>query len=168
VLAFEAEVAKPYRIPSASMEPSLHCARPGAGCLAGFSDRVVAARIVYRFRAPHRGEIAVFDSPSEAATRCIGGGTFVKRVIGLPGEVVSERDGHVFIDGRPLAEPYVVPAERDSTTATWRRLGPNSYFVMGDNRRDSCDSRAWGPVPRGKFIGPVVLTYWPLTRLSFR
>jgi signal peptidase I len=68
VLAFEAEVAKPYRVPSSSMEPTLHCAKPARGCLARYSDRVIALRIVYRFRAPHRGEIAVFHAPAAAAT----------------------------------------------------------------------------------------------------
>src|SRR5919204_3922445 len=87
VLAFEAEVAKPYRIPSASMEPTLHCARPARGCAAHFSDRVLAVRLVYRFRDPKRGEIAVFDTPPAAARTCNEGhdGSFVKRVIGLPG-----------------------------------------------------------------------------------
>ena len=169
VLAFEAEVAKPYRIPSASMEPTLHCARPARGCAAHFSDRVLAVRLVYRFRDPKRGEIAVFDTPPAAARTCNEGhdGSFVKRVIGLPGEVVSERRGRVFVDGRPLAEPYLDPAERDTMTATWPRVPPHEYFVLGDNRRDSCDSRSWGPVPRGNFIGPVAVTYWPPTRIAW-
>jgi len=170
VLAFEAEVAKPFRIPSASMEPTLHCARPASGCLARFSDRVIALRLVYRFRDPRRGDIAVFKTPSAAARQCGEGhgGAFVKRIIGLPGDVVSERDGTLFVDGRRLAEPYVKPGFRDSDSGRWPRIAPGHYFVMGDNRRNSCDSRAWGTVPRGNLIGPVTLTYWPPTRLTVR
>jgi signal peptidase I len=169
VLAFEAEVAKPYRIPSASMEPTLHCARPASGCLARFSDRVIAFRLVYRFRDPHRGEIVVFHAPPGAA-RCGEGhaGIFVKRIAGLPGEVVSERHGFVFIDGKALNEPYVAPDRRDSITQTWPRVPAGQYFMLGDNRTSSCDSRMWGPVARGRLIGPVVLTYWPPNRISIR
>jgi signal peptidase I len=170
VLVFEAEVAKPYRIPSASMETTLHCARPAEGCEASTSDRVLALRLVYRFRDPARGDIAVFKTPRAAAARCgsAEGSTFVKRVIGLPGEVVSERHGYVFVDGKPLHEPYVAAVERDALTQTWARVPAHEYFVMGDNRRDSCDSRTWGPVPRRDFIGPASITYWPPTRISLR
>jgi signal peptidase I len=166
VLAFEAEVAKPFRIPSASMEPTLHCARPAAGCRSSLSDRVIADRLAYRFRAPRRGEIVVFNAPP-ATSRCGGteGGVFVKRLIGLPGERISERNGQVFVDGRPLAEPYVDPASRDALTRTWPRMPRDHYFFMGDNRANSCDSRTWGTVTRSSLIGPVVSRYWPLTRL---
>lgn len=164
VLAFEAEVAQPFRVPTSSMEPTLECARPTEGCTASSNDRVLAAKILYRFRDPKRGEIAVFHAPEAAARRCSDGGIYLKRVIGLPGDVVSERDGRVYVDGRRLREPYVDPADRDSLTHTWPRLGPGQYFVMGDNRAGSCDSRAWGPVPRSAFIGPVVATYWPPNR----
>ena len=95
VLAFQAEVAKPYRIPTPSMEPTLHCAKPVAHCEGRFSDRVIANRLAYRFRDPKRGEIVVFETPA-TADRCglvDGDSTFVKRIVGLPGEVVSEREG---------------------------------------------------------------------------
>jgi signal peptidase I len=166
VLVFEAEVAKPYRIPSSSMEPTLHCARPSFGCQAHFSDRVLADRLTYRFRGPHRGEIAIFNAPALAAARCNEGGTYVKRVIGLPGEVVSERDGVVYVDGRPLDEPYVRPQLRDHRTGSWPRVPANSYFMMGDDRRFSCDSRSWGTVPRSSLIGRVLVRYWPPTRIG--
>ena len=85
VLAVKVEVANPYRVPSASMEPTLHCARPADGCLAAHSDRVVANRVIYRFRDPKRGEIVVFDAPAKTIQACAEGGTFVKRIVGLPG-----------------------------------------------------------------------------------
>src|SRR5919201_2126448 len=106
VLTVKVEVANPYRIPSASMEPTLRCARPAAGCDASFSDRVIANRLAYRFHDPRRGDIVFFDAPPAAKQQCTEGGTFVKRIIGLPGEVVSERTGYVSIDGKPLKEPY--------------------------------------------------------------
>jgi signal peptidase I len=164
ILAFEAEVAQPFRVPTSSMEPTLACARPGVGCTASFNDRVLVARIVYRFRGPERGEIAVFHAPAAAARLCSEGGIYLKRVIGLPGDVVSERGGIVYVNGRKLGEPYVDPNDRDTLTKTWPRLGPGQYFMMGDNRVDSCDSRTWGPVSRSAFIGPVVATYWPPNR----
>jgi signal peptidase I len=168
VLTVKVEVANPYRIPSSSMEPTLRCAKPAAGCEATFSDRVIANRLAYRFRDPHRGEIVVFTAPPAAARRCTEGGTFVKRLIGLPGEIMSERDGYIYIDGRKLSEPYVQSQRRDHLTQTWPRIAKGRYFMMGDNRVDSCDSRQWGTVPRGNLIGPVLITYWPLDRLSFR
>jgi signal peptidase I len=168
VLAFEVEIAQPFRVPTSSMEPTLHCAQPGSGCSGRLNDRVLAAKIVYRFRDPKRGEIAVFEAPALARERCHEGGTYLKRVIGLPGEVVSERSGFFSVDGKPLKEPYLVPRDRDSDTKTWPALGKGEYFVMGDNRTGSCDSRMWGAVPRSAFIGPVVATYWPPTRWTVR
>ena len=166
VLAVKVEVANPYRVPSASMEPTLHCARPADSCLAGHSDRVVANRFIYRFRDPERGEIVVFDAPAKTQQACNESGTFVKRIVGLPGEVVSERNGVVYIDGHRIDEPYVVPSLRDKVTQEWPRTAPDHYFMMGDNRTHSCDSREWGTVPRASLIGPVFLTYWPLNRVG--
>jgi signal peptidase I len=167
VLVFEAEVAKPYRVPSASMEPTLHCSRPTQGCLGSHDDRVIANRLAYVFGKPKRGQIVVFTAPP-TAKQCNGeGGTFIKRLIGLPGDVVSERDGFVYINGRKLSEPYVDPADRDHMTRPWPRVAPDHYFFMGDNRSSSCDSRTWGTVPRRNLIGPVIVTYWPPTRISF-
>ena len=168
VLAFEAEVAKPYRIPTASMEPTLHCARPVDNCEARFSDRVVANRLAYRLRDPKRGDIVVFRSPA-MANRCgvgDGGTTFVKRIVGLPGEVVSSRNGVIAIDGNRLSEPYLSPARRGSQTGAWPRVAPGHYFMLGDNRTRSCDSRIWGTVARDNLIAPVLLTYWPPNRAA--
>ncbi len=168
VLAFEAEVAKPYRIPSSSMEPALHCARPAYGCEARFSDRVLVNRLAYRLGDPRRGQIVVFRAPP-AASRCggrDGGSTFVKRLIGLPGEQVSEHNGTIFVDGKALAEPYLAPELRDHGTHSWPRIPAGRYFFLGDNRIGSCDSRTWGTVPRSDLIGPVLVTYWPPSRVA--
>src|SRR5438876_512435 len=116
VLALKTWVITPYRIPSASMEPTLRCARPTAGCSAHFSDRGLACRACYWFSGPERGDIVVFHAPKNA---CGVGGTFVKRLIGLPGETVAERDGRVFVDGRPLREPYEQARRRDSRSGVW-------------------------------------------------
>lgn len=170
VLTFQAQVAKPYRIPSPSMEPTLHCAKPAAYCQGRSSDRVIANRLAYRFGEPKRGQIVVFRTP-ETAQRCglgDGGSTFVKRIIGLPGELVSERDGVIYIDGDRLVEPYVDPSLRGHESDQWPRVAAGHYFVLGDNRINSCDSRIWGTVPRSTLIGPVILTYWPPSRGSFR
>jgi signal peptidase I len=165
VLAFEAEVAKPYRIPSSSMEPTLHCARPAAWCEAHFSDRVIVNRLTYRFSSPKRGQIVVFNAPKAAAVQCGEGGTFVKRLVGLPGDTVSEQDGKISINGAPLSEPYASNTRYDKLTGSWH-VPAGHYFFMGDDRSHSCDSRTWGSVPRANLIGPLLLTYWPPTRLS--
>jgi signal peptidase I len=167
VLAIKQWVVNPYRIPSSSMEPTLHCARPGPGCEARLSDRVLANRFIYHFRSPHRGEIIVFNTPKQAAqAACNASGTFVKRLIGLPGETVSERNGQLFINGKHLNEPYIKPQRRDHQSGTWH-VGQGKYFFMGDNRQESCDSRRWGSVPRKNIIGEVFMTYWPPNRISF-
>jgi signal peptidase I len=169
VLAIKAWVVNPYRIPSSSMEPTLHCAAPGAGCQASFSDRVLANRFIYHFRSPDRGEIVVFKTPPEAE-RCengAGGETFVKRIIGLPGDTIRERSGTISVNGKRLDEPYVKPQERDMRSGAWH-VAQGTYFMMGDNRASSCDSRDWGAVPRSNLIGPVFAVYWPPQRLGFR
>ena len=166
VLVFEAEVAKPYRIPSASMEPTLHCARPAEGCKAGTSDRVIADRLAYRFHGPRRGDIVVFTAPSAAARACQSGGTFVKRVVGLPGERLAAHGGRVYVDGRRLDESAYL-RQGVFTALAPTTVPQGDYFMMGDNRGDSCDSRAWGAVPRRNVIGRVDLTYWPPQRLGW-
>ena len=114
VFAIKSWVVNPYRIPSSSMEPTLHCARTGgSGCLARFSDRVLANRFIYHFRDPRRGEIIVFNVPKAARGACGAGGVFVKRIIGLPGDVWQERQGFVYINGKKLNEPYVKKDRRD-------------------------------------------------------
>jgi signal peptidase I len=170
VLVFEAEVAKPYRIPSSSMEPTLHCAKPGPDCRGSLNDRIIANRLAYDFESPKRGQIVVFTAPSGAAScgQGDGGSTFVKRLIGLPGDTVSERNGHVYVNGTRLDEPYVKPELRDHETGAWPRIPAGRYFFLGDDRANSCDSRTWGTVPRGDLIGPAVATYWPPSRWTWR
>jgi signal peptidase I len=165
VLAIKAWVFNPYRIPSSSMEPTLHCGRGGSGCLARFSDRVLANRFIYHFRDPHRGEIIVFNVPSAAVTACGSGGVFVKRIVGLPGEVWQEKQGYVYINGKKLNEPYIKKERRDFQSYPARKIPKDNYFMMGDNRASSCDSRRWGTVPRGNIIGKVFAIYWPPQRL---
>jgi signal peptidase I len=174
VFAVKAWVVNPYRIPSASMEPTLHCAhtQAGDGCEASHSDRVLANRFIYRFRSPHRGEIVVFNTPKAAKEDCGEGGTFVKRLIGLPGDLVHEDpNGFIYINHHKLNEPYISAHRREQDTEyageTWR-VPFGQYFFMGDNRGQSCDSRRWGSVPRKDLIGPVFATYWPPNRISLR
>jgi signal peptidase I len=174
VIAVKAWVINPYRIPSPSMEPTLHCARPEPECEASSSDRILANRFIYHFHDPRRGDIVVFHAPPEAARECTGG-IFVKRIIGLPGETWAERKGVTYIDGHRLVESYIPAARRDADTKTLlaippvgklKRIPKGTYLMEGDNRAHSCDSRVWGLVPRAKIIGKVVLTYWPPGRLG--
>jgi signal peptidase I len=176
VLAIKAWIVNPYRIPTSSMQPTLYCARPVQGCESGTSDRVLANRFLYHLRDPRRGEIIVFNTPKLALQACGSEGTFVKRLIGLPGDVWREHDGFVFINGKRLREPYVEFKRRDTLTLTLRDIPPvgrytgtiprGYYLMMGDNRKGSCDSRRFGLVPRASLIGPVFATYWPLRRAS--
>jgi signal peptidase I len=176
VLAIKAWVVNPYRIPSSSMEPTLHCATPAQGCEARTSDRVLACRFCYHFRSPHRDDIVVFNTPSLAKQECGSEGTFVKRLIGLPGDVWEERQGFVYINGQKLNEPYIKADRRDDRTMgladipprnTYTRIPKDMYLMMGDNRKSSCDSRVWGLVPKKNLIGNVFATYWPPSRISF-
>jgi signal peptidase I len=168
VLGIKAFVVNPYRIPSSSMEPTLHCARPQVGCEARFSDRVLANRFIYRFRDPKRGEIAVFETPDRAEAQCGAGGTFVKRVIGLPGDRWRIEGGIVYINGKRLNEPYIEEDRRDTDSLPEKTIPEDRYLMLGDNRQQSCDSRRWGYVPRDNLIGPVFAVYWPPKRIDLR
>jgi signal peptidase I len=180
VVLLKVFVVNPYRIPSSSMEPTLNCARGPTepGCLGGSSDRVLACRICLDFGPPSRGDIVVFNTPSEAALKCGEGGTFVKRVIGLPGDTVREDDnGFISVkspgakDFVKLKEPYLTADRRLADSAHFGQhwhVPKDDYFMMGDNRSESCDSRTWGSVPRNKLIGTVFFVYWPPDRIGFR
>jgi signal peptidase I len=164
VLAFQAEVAKPYRIPSPSMEPTLHCAKPVSGCLSRVADRVIANRLVYRFHEPRRGDIVVFKASVRVKAACSASGTFIKRIVGLPGEKLTIRNGFVLINGVSLVEPYLQEGYRGRESGDWPRIADDSYFVLGDNRTMSCDSRRWGLVRRDDIIGRADVIYWPPNR----
>ncbi len=143
VLAIKAWVVNPYRIPSSSMEPTLHCARPGPGCEARFSDRVLANRFIYHFRKPHRGDIIVFKTPPLAKVRCGAGGTFVKRLVALPGETWQEKNGSIYINGKKLIEPYVKGDRRDIGTSY-----PARKIPLGDVLHDGRQPLAVVRLPR--------------------
>jgi signal peptidase I len=178
VVALKEWVVNPYRIPSSSMEPTLNCAKPGAGCLGDSSDRVLACRICLDFGSPSRGDIVVFNTPKAAIAKCGEGGTFVKRVIGLPGDTVKEdNQGFIWIRGPDskkfvkLKEPYLSKERRLADSVHFGQVWtvpPDQYFMMGDNRSQSCDSRTWGSVPRNMLIGTVFFVYWPPDRIGFK
>jgi signal peptidase I len=168
VLAIKAWVVNPYRIPTSSMEPTLHCAGAVLGCTAQFSDRVLANRFIYHFVDPKRGDIVVFETPVRAREECDAGGTFVKRIVALPGETWEMRSGYIYINGQRVNETYISDDRRDDNTSPPERIPDDSYFVMGDNRAQSCDSRQWGALPRANLIGKVFAVYWPPRRISLR
>jgi signal peptidase I len=118
---------------------------------------IIADTKAYQQRAPQRGDIVAFhlqDSPSSNSTQL-----FVKRVIGLPGEIVTTDQGQVSIDGVPLNEPYII--NPGSYNGEWHMV-KDQYFVLGDNRGDSKDSHNWGGLPRENILAKVIWIYWPL------
>ncbi len=135
-------IAQGYRVSGDCMEPRLHT-----------GERILADKLAYALRGPRRGDVVVFLYPRDPRQ------TFVKRVIGLPGDTVAIESGRVLIDGRPLLEPYRVnPAHGDMAP---QFVPHGSYFVLGDNRDFSDDSRFWGDLPRRDLVGRAVACYWP-------
>jgi signal peptidase I len=166
LVVFFVGYAKLYRIPSSAMEPTLRCSAPGIGCSGKTSDRVLAVRLRWPFRSLSRGDVVTFRAPPRAVRACGAAGIYVKRVIGLPGETFSERKGVVFVNDRRLREAYVkLP---DQQTLPRRRVPSGSYFLLGDARSQSCDSRVYGAVPRRDLVARVIATYWPPTRIVVR
>jgi signal peptidase I len=157
-------VAQGVKIPTAAMEPTLQ------GDSKGNPDQVIVDRLSYRFGTPKRGDLAVFSTAGIAGIPETT--SFVKRVVGLPGEKIEIRDGHVFADGHQLDEKdgipaisYVVPVRTQSSTNGGQYVVPDgAYFVLGDNSRNSYDSRYWGSVPRANIYGRVSRIYYPLSR----
>ena len=147
IIPFRMFVAQPFIVDGASMDPT-------------FRDRqyLIVDEVSYRFTEPQRGSVLIFKYPNDPSKY------FIKRIIGLPGETVKVDKGQVTIinslhpDGFVLNEPYIVFPKIDSSTVT---LSGDEYFVMGDNRLGSADSRMWGPVPRENFIGRPILRVWP-------
>jgi signal peptidase I len=179
-LGIQAFLVKPYQIPSGSMSPTLT-----------IGQRVLVDRIGTHFSTPHVGDIFVFHPPNnysacadpsegenadgEDASRACdvvqkreSSETFIKRVVGLPGDRISIRNGHVIRNGVQEKDPYIIPCQGGAcsfpTTITIPR---GDYYMMGDNRPDSEDSRYWGPVRKGWIIGRAFFTYWPPDRIGF-
>lgn len=134
------------RVEGISMEPSLHD-----------GEFVVVNRLAYRWKEPERGDVIVFHFPSDPRRR------FIKRVIGLPGDTVTIRDGRVLINGSVLEEPYL--EEEPRYHGEWR-IAPNEVFVLGDNRNNSSDSQNWGPLDINEIIGKAMLVYWPMDTIG--
>jgi signal peptidase I len=178
--AVQAFLVKPYRIPSASMEPTLD-----------INQRILVDRLALTLGTPRIGEIMVFHPPKnyevcanarqgddavgqpdaqacDVAQRKPASVTFVKRVVGLPGDRLSIKDGQVIRNGKPEADGYTIRCEGDASCDFPRPIvvPRGDYYMMGDNRPDSDDSRFWGPVPRRWLIGQVFFSYWPPDRIG--
>ena len=113
----------------------------------------------YLFEPPHRGDVVVFRFPVDPSR------DFVKRVIAVPGDSVEIRNGNVFVNDKALEEPYTLDDPRGITMLE-QVMGPDEYFVLGDNRLQSNDSKNWGPVPLENIIGKVWVSYWPLSEIE--
>ncbi|MFA4858355.1 MAG: signal peptidase I [Candidatus Margulisiibacteriota bacterium] len=150
-LIIRAWVIQVFWIPSGSMIPTLD-----------IQDRIVVNKFIYRFREPHRQEIIVFKAPAEFERT--GKKELIKRILGAPGDTLQLIDGVVFINGRPLKENYSL--NRDHADFGPIRVPPGYYFMMGDNRPNSADSRYWGFLPRKNVVGPAFFRIWPLTRFG--
>lgn len=120
-------------------------------------QRLIIDKLSYRLHPPQRGDIVVINLPRMDEM-------LVKRVVGLPGETVALRDGQVFVNGEPIPEPF--PHDLSFQDMPPLRLEPLQYFVLGDNRGNSNDSRSFGPIPREYIVGRVWLRYWPLNQFT--
>ncbi|MEX2196976.1 MAG: signal peptidase I [Thermoleophilaceae bacterium] len=174
-LGIQAFLVKPFRIPSESMVPTLTV-----------GQRVLVDRVSFRFTDPERGDVVVFKPPAGANDNTCGTDqgplqpcprptderadtNFIKRVVGLPGDRLSVEGGRVVINGERLDESYIRPdASCGICNLTDEITIPEDhYFMMGDNRGESADSREWGPVPKEWIIGQAFFTYWPPNRIGF-
>lgn len=133
-----------FRVDGPSMEPGLHT-----------NEFVLVDKIAYLFSTPRRGDVIVFHYPLDTST------DFIKRVIGLPGDTIQTTSTEVIVDGQVLHEPYISRPFNFGSSA-WK-LGPDQYFVMGDNRDNSLDSRTWGPLDKSYIIGKAAVVYWPVS-----
>ena len=157
-------VVQTFYIPSGSMEPTLQV-----------GDRIVVNKLSYELHGVDRGDIVVFSRPP--LENCGGPqvNDLVKRVVGMPGDLVSVSGGYVYVDGRRLDETWLPAAEQGTTSPGPSgtpysldrpfRVPSGDYFVLGDNRGDSCDSRWWGPIPRSLIVGKVDLRVWPISAI---
>ena len=124
-------------------------------------ERIFINKFLYRFRPIERGDVVVFRYPLDTSK------SYIKRVIGLPGDEISIQEGHVLVNGKPLREPYVLPSYLDTQSYPPVQVEPNHYFVLGDHRSSSHDSREWGTVDRQYVYGKAVLVYWPLSQMGW-
>ena len=143
-------VVEAFVIPSGSMEPTLQ-----------IGDRVLGNKFWFWFAEPHRKDIVIFSPPSSAE---LAAGALIKRVIAVEGDVVEVRDNQVFVNGKPVTEPYV--KERPQYVLPPTRVPQGTLFVLGDNRNASYDSHAWGFVPRSNLKAKAFARYWPLNRIG--
>lgn len=137
-----------FYVDGPSMEPSFFT-----------GQRIIVSRVSYLLGEPERGDIIVFESPDDPAEDP----PLIKRLIGLPGDTVEIRETEVYVNGARLDEPYFVnrPCTPSNCPDNSWTLGPNEYFVMGDNRNRSRDSRRFGPITREHIIGEALVRYWP-------
>ncbi|MBI3668241.1 MAG: signal peptidase I [Acidobacteria bacterium] len=140
---------QPVKVEGTSMTPLL-----------SDQERIFINKFVYRFEPIERGDVVVFWYPLDRSK------SFIKRVVGLPGETVEIRAGRVYVDGQRLPEPYVPSQFADASTSGPMRVPPDQYFVMGDHRSSSNDSRVFGPVPNRYIYGKAVFAYWPVDRFG--
>jgi signal peptidase I len=147
-------IAEPRLIPSESMYPTLYV-----------GDRLVVEKLSYHFHPPKTGDIVVFHTPPELQRRGYDKNqAFIKRVIGMPGEIISVVDGKVYLNNQPIQEDYI--AEPPNQPFPPVKVPADKLFVMGDNRNDSNDSRYWGFLPRENVIGRATFRFWPLDRIG--
>jgi len=158
VLLFRANVAEANYIPSPSMEPTLHV-----------SDRIIVDKLSLRWRPLERGELVVFHPPIQDRA----GERWIKRVVGVPGDVVEVIRGKIYVNGEPLDEPYVErpasytePPVRLAEDDPRTRPNEAEYYLLGDNRQNSRDSHVWGPCPARNIIGRAVFRYWPPNKIG--
>jgi signal peptidase I len=142
-------VAQAFRVQGTSMEPLL---RDG--------DRIVVNKFVYRFQPIETGDVVVFWYPRDPSV------SFIKRVVGRPGDVVEVRAGRVFVNGALLAELYLRGGFHDEDSHPPTKVQQGHYFVLGDHRRSSNDSRSWGEVPQKYIYGQAVFRFWPLSQMG--
>jgi signal peptidase I len=142
-------VAQAFRVQGTSMEPLL---------LDG--ERIVVNKFVYRFRPIERGDVVVFWYPRDPSV------SFVKRVVALPGDLVEIRGGELVVNGLAVKEPYLPAGFRDDDSHGPTEIRKGYYFVLGDHRRSSNDSRSWGEVPEKYIYGRAVFRFWPLARMG--
>jgi len=140
---------RPVKVEGTSMTPLL-----------SDQERIFINKFVYRFEPIERGDVVVFWYPLDRSK------SFIKRVVALPGEMVEIRQGRVYVNGKRLEEPYVPPQFADSNSYSPLRVPADEYFVMGDHRSSSNDSRVFGPVPNRYIYGKAVFAYWPVERFG--